>query len=181
MAFVSELRRVACNGCGAPLEVEPGTRFVTCNFCQASLSVETSESSTFTKVLDALEKRTARIEKKLDAAAQRDELDALEKNWKAERRRFLVTGKNGKKSEPSVPVGIAMIVVMLVVGALFAQLAASAGAPDGLAFFALLIGLAGAGAGIHVVVQARRLETARVLYEGEREAILDRRRGRRHG
>lgn len=175
---MNELRQVACQGCGASLDVGPTTQFVTCNYCNARLSVEVSASSTFTKVLDAIEKRTARLEEKLDAAEDRDALEALDRNWKAERRRFLLRRKDGSKTEPSVSIGVAVIAVGLLGGAIFAQIAGGHGA-DEMALFGLLFALGGVGIGVHTIVQAKRFETARMLYEGEREAILDHHRDRR--
>ena len=50
----SSVLTVRCNGCGAPLEIRPGSRYVTCLHCDSQLEVHRTSNSISTEVLEHL-------------------------------------------------------------------------------------------------------------------------------
>lgn len=71
-----QLLTVACNQCGAPLDVPPETSFVTCRHCGAALAVHRNESVAYTRRLDRLDRRTDQL---TEWIAEREHQEALDK------------------------------------------------------------------------------------------------------
>lgn len=112
-----EVVEVACNKCGAPLEVGEDTKFVTCGFCKARLRIRHKGGAHFTEVrkrVRAVEKKTAAVEKKAAAVEKKaasldfevkelrlkQELDELEDRWREEREELYIRQKNGGTVRP---------------------------------------------------------------------------------
>lgn len=106
-----ELVRLACDGCGADLELPDDARFVTCRFCEARLEVRRTDTAAFTRVREAVErveKKTKRLSNEVAElrAANRvlklqDELQQLERDWDEEKKSLMIRGKDGTVSEPT--------------------------------------------------------------------------------
>lgn len=87
-----KLLRLACNGCGADIDLPDDARLVTCRYCGASLEVTETDGAAFTRVREVVEpgalvtlQKTARYEAAL--AKYVDDKDQLEARLaKAERR-----------------------------------------------------------------------------------------------
>ena len=86
----AEITSVACNHCGAPLEISPTTNFVTCSYCGYKLQVHRSASSVYTEVLQSIDQRTARIEEDLDQIKRQNEIERLDREWSMRRGEMLV-------------------------------------------------------------------------------------------
>lgn len=81
-AVSTTLQKLCCQGCGAILPVEEGIRFLTCNYCQARLEVVRDPATTHTRIIEEIDDRTRRMERKLDAIELRDRLTRLELSWR---------------------------------------------------------------------------------------------------
>ena len=52
------VKKLCCQGCGSDLVVDEGIRFVTCNYCGARLEIVHDATTTHSRLLDKIEKRT---------------------------------------------------------------------------------------------------------------------------
>src|SRR4051794_6976316 len=94
---------VACNHCGAPLQVGPTTRFVTCTYCGAKLEVHRTATSMYTEVLEQIDQRTAKMAQDLEYIKRQGEIDRLDRDWALRRDSYMVrNNKSGGVSEPSM-------------------------------------------------------------------------------
>lgn len=89
-----ELESIACNNCGAPLEVPPGANFVSCNHCGSNLAVRRSTSVSYTENVDQIDQRTESMARQLAELRYHQELENLDRQWERERERYLVTNKH---------------------------------------------------------------------------------------
>ena len=109
------LESVACNNCGAGLDVPEGARFVTCAHCGSRLAVHRNPTAAYTEVLDRLDERTERMAGDLERIRLHDELERLDREWELTREPLLVRHENGSTSPPT-PAGSALGVVAAVIG-----------------------------------------------------------------
>src|SRR5579864_8384583 len=93
---------LACNHCGAPLEVAEGTKFVTCRFCSSRLAIEHSESAFYSRVLEALENQTSALSQDLETIKIQNEIERLDREWQMQRESLCRRGKDGQLQEPTV-------------------------------------------------------------------------------
>lgn len=166
-----ELVRLACDGCGADIELPGDARFVTCRYCDARLEVRRTEGAAFTRVrarvekverrTDALEKEVHRLEK--ERSLER-EIDALEREWAERRERLMNRGKDGSLTVPTRGSAVAIAVSAGLAGLLFGATAPGGfGLPLGLAFCVL--------GGVFALTQDQKA----VRYEQAQSEYLDRR------
>lgn len=90
-----QIEKIACNSCGAPLEVATTTQFVTCRHCGMKLSIQRTDTATFTEILNQLTAKTDQLSEQVDNLAGYTELAALDREWELERQNYMVTGKHG--------------------------------------------------------------------------------------
>lgn len=95
------IEKIACNSCGAPLEVATTTQFATCRHCGTQLSIERTDTATFTAVLEKLTTKTDELSEKINTLSEHNELAALDREWNLERQKYMITGKHGRVSIPS--------------------------------------------------------------------------------
>ena len=81
-----KLSSVACNNCGAPLQVPEDVQFVTCRHCQSSLAIKHTESATYTEKLEQIDARTERMEDQIESLTLEAELARLERDWSRKRK-----------------------------------------------------------------------------------------------
>ena len=55
------VKKLCCQGCGSDLVVDEGIRFVTCNYCGARLEIVHDATTTHSRLLDKIEKRTGEM------------------------------------------------------------------------------------------------------------------------
>jgi DNA-directed RNA polymerase subunit RPC12/RpoP len=172
---------VNCNHCGATLQVDENTRFVTCNYCHSRLAIQRSDSAVFTEVLEKIEEHTGELAEDVKLIRLQNEIEQLDREWMMTREKFMLSGQNGQKSDPSIAGGVAMIIVGVVAGVLwisFNSFAISqAGAPPFMPFF-MLFGVLVAGmfvfGGIRSISKTGELDTARKDYEIRRADLISR-------
>jgi len=95
-----ELLTLACNHCGAPLEVGAQTRFVTCRHCSRQLAVKHTDNSAFTEVLEKMAGQTEAMAEDLRAIRAQNEIEQLDREWSAEAEQYMEAGKDGGVSRP---------------------------------------------------------------------------------
>ena len=93
--------QIACNSCGAPLEVLESTRFATCHHCGARLAIQRTESATFTEAIEKLEAVTGRLEERVDSLTTHNEIEALDRRWQLERDNYMVSTKHRGREIPT--------------------------------------------------------------------------------
>src|SRR3954451_15924160 len=91
----TQVTSVACNHCGAPLDISPTTQFVTCAYCGYKLQVHRSASSVYTEVLESIDQRTQRMEQDIDQIKRQNELERIDREWSMQRDAMLVRDKQG--------------------------------------------------------------------------------------
>jgi LSD1 subclass zinc finger protein len=161
-----ELVRLACDGCGADLELPRDARFVTCRFCDARLEVRRTESAAFTRVREAVERverRTAKLSKEVRGLRAENRVLALEKQlddvdraWDEREGALMNRHRDGSSSVPSrlTAQGIGVAVVLLALVLLVALPSA-----EGVSL-ALVVAVAGVGLAAHQHSRAVRFELA---------------------
>lgn len=110
------LEAIACNQCGAPLQVPDAAQFVTCNHCGASLAVRREESVTYTEVLSQLSQQTANLAEQVAQLRYQNAVDQVDRRWEKEREKLLVRTKDGTTYEPSSTVALVGGGAMAVLG-----------------------------------------------------------------
>lgn len=95
------IEKIACNACGAPLEVLESTRFATCHHCGSQLRVQRTGTATFTEAIEKLEAVTGRLEQRVDRLSTQNELAALDREWQIERENYFVSSKHRGRHLPT--------------------------------------------------------------------------------
>lgn len=95
------IEKIACNACGAPLEVLESTRFATCHHCGVKLSIQRTDSATFTEAIKKLEAVAERLEDRVGSLTTKNEIEALDRKWQVERERFMISTKDDGKELPT--------------------------------------------------------------------------------
>lgn len=170
-----ELVRLACNGCGADIEVTEDARFVTCRYCDAKLEVRHTEGATFTAVRDAVkrvehvEKKTREIEEEVAELRAENDLLELEREWEAQRKDLMLKSKDGTLSEPTRTMAFGVGIGASIMGVTLMILVPIQGILIGLGFIGF--GILG---GILFHGKAVKYEAALAEYEERRAALVDR-------
>lgn len=175
-----KITKVCCQGCGADLEVDEDIRFVNCNYCGAKLEIVHDRTTTHSRVLEKLERRSDEMAEDLRVIRLQNDLEKLDREWDRELQGLMVTGKNGEKSLPTSMGSVAGGVVAVAFGIAWMGFASSTGAPGPVVLFGFLfIGVAvfgmirnGAKAGqyrnSHARMQARRADLVRQIESAKR-------------
>ncbi len=80
-----KVESLACNNCGAPLEVAETTKFATCTHCGSCLSITRSDSAAYTEVLAQIGQHTEQMSNDLIAIRLHNELERLDRDWQTQR------------------------------------------------------------------------------------------------
>jgi uncharacterized Zn finger protein (UPF0148 family) len=104
-----ETQAIACNHCGAPLQVQSTTRFVTCGHCGSQLRIERSAGAVFTEVLEDLKATQSEMAADLETLRLQNELERIDREWDRESRRYEIVGRNGRRSTPGSGSSIAAV------------------------------------------------------------------------
>jgi uncharacterized Zn finger protein (UPF0148 family) len=173
-----ELISVACNHCGAPLQVQSETRFVTCTYCGAKLEVHRSGNSLYTSVLEAIERQaqqTQRMADDLDVIKRQNEIERLDREWIIRRDRLMTRDKHGHTSTPSAVGSIIGAIVMAVFGIIWTAVTSSTNAPFFFPLFGVVFIFIAVGTGINGALKASQYNDELRCYERQREALLQQR------
>jgi len=163
-----ELVPVNCNGCGAALDVGPETRFVTCVQCGARLAVKRSETAAYTEALEELDKKTDAIVEQLAEIRLQNEIERIDREWEQERDRYMISHKNGTKTEPNATMGIVMAIGAGLFVLVWIGFAASMGAPGEFLCFGCVFVVVVALMGVTQVNKAKEYESAYARYRKRR-------------
>jgi LSD1 subclass zinc finger protein len=173
-----EVRAVAvtCNGCGAPLDVPAGTRFVTCAYCRSRLEIHRSGNAVYSEVLDAIDQRTRAIAESVADIRRQNEVERLDREWAMRRDELLVRDKRGNASPPTAAGSVIGAAIAAVFGIGWTVFAARMGAPGFFVAFgaifvivALVGGAMGAGRAGRYADERRAYERRRAEAMAERE------------
>lgn len=166
------VKKLCCQGCGADLEVDESIRFVNCNYCGARLEIVRDATTTHSRLLDQIEKRTGEMAEDLKVIRLQNDLEQLDREWEQERSRFLTRDKNGNASEPSSAGAVVGGVVIVVFGVFWMRMASSMHAPGFFPLFGLLfIGMALFGI-ISSLNKAQGLRSSESDYRRRRARLL---------
>ncbi len=145
---------------------------MTCNFCGSKLEIIRDHSTTHSRVLDKIQKRTNEIADDVRILKLQNQLEQLDRQWTQERSQYLITDKHGAKHEPG-PFGSVIMGVFAIGFGVFWMIGASA-MPGGGIF--PLFGLIFIGGAIFSMVnstsKANQLQKRREVYEQRRESLL---------
>lgn len=100
--------KVCCQGCGADLQLAADIRFLTCNFCGSHLEIVRDSTTTHTRLLDELQRKTERMEGKLRLLELQNELELLDRNWDRYRESCLTRDNQGGLVEPSLAASLVL-------------------------------------------------------------------------
>jgi hypothetical protein len=161
---------VACNHCGAPLQLPLGTHYANCSYCGARLEVVREGGAACTKVLDEIDDRTKRIEAGVEELNHRERLEQLDREWMLSRNQYMIQGRGGS----SLPTGaaIAASVFAAIFGIIWTGLAASMGAPVFFPLFGVIFVIVAIVGGISGANKASGYSRAESRYEQQRRSIL---------
>jgi predicted phage tail protein len=120
-----QMEKIACNSCGAPLEVAATARFATCRHCGIQLSIQRTETATFTEAVDKLTATTEELSEKINTLTGHSELAVLDREWEMEQQQYLVTGKHGRVSIPTETGAIGGGIFITLFGGLWTVMAFS--------------------------------------------------------
>lgn len=156
------IESLACDNCGAPLEVPEQANYVRCNHCDSQLAVHRGASVSYTELVDKIVQRADRLTDEVARLGYENELARIDRDWDRERESLMFTDKNGRRHEPSMAGAMIGAVIAGVIGIVAT---ASAG-PFGLIF--LLIAVI---AGVVGWVKASDFEAAKRRYRHRRAAV----------
>jgi len=83
-----KLESIACNNCGAPLQVPESVNYVTCNHCESHLAVKRDEHLTYTEKIKEIEHRTKQMQDELERLKIDNELAKLDRPWEPRKRKL---------------------------------------------------------------------------------------------
>jgi hypothetical protein len=161
---------LACNHCGAPLEVRAKTRFATCQFCDAKLAIHQDGSAAYTEVLEEINERTGKIENRLANIEIQNDVARIDREWEQEREGYYIQGKHGRRHLPSKAGSVAMSIVMAGFGIFWTTMASAVHGPMAL-FGVVFIGVA-IVSGVWGFTKATQYESGRRAYERRRMSAL---------
>jgi hypothetical protein len=161
---------LACNHCGAPLEVRANTRFATCRFCDAKLAIHQEGSAAYTEVLEEISERTGKIENRLANIEIQNDIARIDREWEQEREGYYIRGKHGHRHLPSKAGSVAMAIVVTGFGVFWTAMASRAGAP--FALFGIIFIGAAIASGVWGFTKATQYEAGRRAYEQRRLSAL---------
>ena len=168
-----ELMTLACQQCGAPLEVPVAANVVTCPHCQTQLAVVRTERETFTETLASLAERASRTEQQLAKLNLQQELERIDHDWDRLREQYLEYHGHGFRMEPSMLLQGGAGLLIAAGGAFVISLAATWAVP---AFWVVggVFVLVGLLIGIQGIRKVLHFETARKRHQAKRRDLLRR-------
>ena len=170
----AEIVKLACQGCGANLEVAEGIRFVTCNFCASKLEVVRDESVTHTRLLKDIADNLKVIEVQND-------LEQLDREWEGQREGFKVFRRNGTRALPNARGSVVGGVVGIGFGILWIAVASQAGAPGFFPLIGLVFVALAASSMVSSTRRASAFSAARSDYEARRAELVTKLESLRRG
>jgi hypothetical protein len=103
---------LACNQCGAPLDVPVQTRFATCAHCGSRLSVHRNPTAAWTELAEQLVNEASRIGDGVTLLTLQAEVERLDREWQMQRP-SPPTGKRAKAADDNPIAAMCGLVVPL--------------------------------------------------------------------
>ena len=119
-----KLLTLACQHCGAPLEVPAKVKHLTCQFCGTRLQVQKAGSAAYTETLGEVAENVAKVAATTEQLRIEQEIARLDREWQLGRERFMVRGKDGQLSVPG-KTGVLVVGALVVVFGIFWTIMAS--------------------------------------------------------
>jgi hypothetical protein len=94
---------LACNGCGAPLDVPAAARYATCAHCGSRLTIQRNETAVWTELAERIAGDTGRINEGVTLLALQSELERLDREWQMQHE--APAGRRGKDGKPEGALG----------------------------------------------------------------------------
>lgn len=165
-----KVTKVACQQCGADLEVDESVRFVTCRYCSSRLEIVHDPTVAYSKVLEEVVQRQDSMEREVRILKLERELRRLEERWESYRQASCSRLKDGRLVEPSVLSGYVAFLIggvaMIIVTRYFFEVSAIGGGLAG-----LVVGVIAYFIGRGLIQSANRFQRARYNYLQERSRI----------
>ena len=111
-----KVTKVACQSCGANLNIDESIRFVTCGYCSASLEIVHDPSAVYSKLLEDVVKRQDAVEDELNILRIERKIQRLEKEWENFRQNVCSKEKDGNLTEPNKAGPVFFGICALVIG-----------------------------------------------------------------
>ena len=166
-----ELTSLACNHCGAPLQVPETARFVTCNHCGAQLQVQRGDSAAWTEVVERLEQNQESVDRRLAAIEIENEIARLDRAWDRERESYQITTKDGGKRDPSTTGAAVGLAAVTLVG--FVMIGGIASAGGGAIVFIPLLVIGAAVFGLmQSMAKAKQMAQGKQRYQRKRRELM---------
>nr|WP_166830824.1 hypothetical protein [Thalassoroseus pseudoceratinae] len=149
---------------------------MTCTHCDSRLAVHRTQNTRFTEVIDDLREQVAKLTKHKD-------IEALDREWEAERQSLMITGKHGHTHVPTKGGTVIGGVVISGFGVLWTIFAfgITSQIPVGFAkifpLFGVIFVTAGIAMSIHAYRKAELYEQAERRYRQQRATLLSRLEG----
>lgn len=91
---------LACNNCGAPIDVPETTAYANCSHCGAKLAIHRNSTACYTEAVDKLNNAAELLDGRVQHILHQQRLEALDRRWEHERRGFMMEDKHGGLQEP---------------------------------------------------------------------------------
>ena len=111
-----KVTKVACQSCGANLNIDESIRFVTCGYCSASLEIVHDPSAVYSKLLEDVVKRQDAVEDELNILRIERKIQRLEAEWESFRQSVCSKEKDGSLVEPNKAGPILFGAFALIIG-----------------------------------------------------------------
>jgi hypothetical protein len=181
-----------CNQCGARLEVAPTTKYVTCAHCNTVLEIKRTDSASFTEALGPApsassteeaenpwphSRQVQTVRKFLGAedVALEEELNRIDREWHAERERYLLTSEFGGKQIPDKRRGLfaggVLVILAVLLFFMFRALPPNHATEVG-PFISGFILMFGVGLGWFQYSKGVDYERAHAAYQARRNAAI---------
>lgn len=165
------LVEVACQNCGAPLQVTESASYVTCAFCHTQLAVVHTGSAHFTEQMQKIAEGTQAAQQNLEIIRLQNELEQMDREFQIEREDLQTSGKHGK-SDPSRVGGILGLVIGVPFTLFWIGMAASMKAPFFFPLFGVLFLIGIVYICIREFSNSNRLDEVRESYHTRRGRLL---------
>ncbi len=166
-----KITKVACQSCGANLEIEESVRFLTCRYCGSRLEVCHQPSAVYTKLLERVERTQRSTERELRLIRLERKLQRLDARWKSFEKSVSTRSKDGTLAPPG-PGDAIMIRVLTVFIVLMLAVWALTDLPNLTPIIlGMVAGFTGWMIASHASRRYREFESLRMRYARQRAAV----------
>jgi len=95
-----KITRTCCQGCGADLRIDESIRFATCNYCGANLEIIHDETTTHSKLLEEIGRKTDKISRKVEILELESDIDQIDRAWEQYREKVSTRDEQGRLIDP---------------------------------------------------------------------------------